>query len=516
MRSLGLFLLAILMATPTSAQVTVFNNATVFGATNPGQGLTVVNGRLVPPRKRAPDRVIDLQGGFVVPRLVDGHGHLLSLGRSLSRVDLRGASTWAEVIERTKRGAPPSGWVFGRGWDQNRFEGKAFPTHHALSAAFPDRPVVLRRVDGHALVANAAALAAAGITSSTAAPEGGRILKDSKGQPTGVLIDHAMPLLMDKRPQASPEQRRRWLKAACQKALSVGLTGMHDMGMDQETIGVMKLMDAAGELPIRVYAYTDGVVADQKPHSGKRFSVVGVKLFADGALGSRGAALLAPYDDRADWNGQMLSRPEDLANQVRAARAAGLQPAIHAIGDRGVRAAILALQASGGPLPGRLEHAQIVAAEDFARIKEAGLVASMQPTHATSDMPWAEARVGAQRIVGGYAWRTMLQHGIPLVFGSDFPVERPHVLEGIYAAVTRQDSGQQPAGGWYPKQRVTVAEALTAFSSSAANVVGDPVPWADFTVFDRDLRTVPAADILKARVRMVVVGGDVVYRARGK
>lgn len=504
-------LAALLIVGPASARgPTRFVNAVVFGSD--ASELTVDERGVLDSNAQA-TRVTNLRGGFVVPRLVDAHAHMLSLGRSLSRVDLRGTTSWTQVVERVEAGAPPRGWVFGRGWDQNDWaDGAAFPTHHALSEAFPDRPVVLTRVDGHAIIANQVALARAGVGPDTPVPEGGRILRAADGAPTGVLIDAAMALVRRHVPVLTVAERKAALKQAFQKVLSCGLTGIHDMGLDADTIQAFEELDAAGELPLRVYGYSDGLLPGSSPRRGRRFSLIGVKLFADGALGSRGAALLEPYSDEPAHRGMMQQSPEELRGLARAAQEAGFQVAIHAIGDGAVRAALDALKgAPAGGLRGRIEHAQIVHADDFPRFAQQDVIASMQPTHATSDMPWAEQRVGPERIRGAYAWRRVLQSGATLVFGSDFPVESYDVRKGIYAAITRQDEAGTPSGGWRAGERVGIEEALTAFSTTPGAIVGDPTPWGDFTVFHKDLRTLSPAEILTARVQMVVVGGEVVY-----
>ncbi len=501
-----------LVAAAASAQVVRYENAVVFGSKE--TALTTSGTRLVPNTTK-PDRTVDLKGAFVVPRLVDGHGHLLSLGRSLFRIDLVGTNSYAQVIQRVIAGAGDGqSWVFGRGWDQNDWEVKAFPTHGVLSEAFPRRPVVLRRVDGHAVLVNAEAMKRAGITGATKDPPDGRILRDAAGEPTGVLIDGAMTLVNDVVPAPTSAERRKWILAAVDQCLATGLTGMHDMGMDRETIAVLTALDIERALKMRVYAYTSGVIEGQRPYTGHNFSVVGVKLFADGALGSRGASLHAPYSDDPDNSGLLLTPPDTLAARVQATRAAGLQPAIHAIGDRGISTAIAALRKHPGPTPGRVEHAQVIAPGDFAAFDGGKIVASMQPTHATSDMPWAEDRVGPERIEGAYAWRTLLNRKAHLVFGSDFPVESHDVRKGLYAAVTRQDPDGRPAQGWMPKQRVTMSEALTAFSTAAAEAVGDRTSWADFAVYARDLRNVAPSEIPKVSVIMVVVGGVEVFSTK--
>ena len=525
-------LLVLLLSLPVdgSAERVRYMNATVFGAkvtrppTNSPTSLVTDGGRIVSDRGPV-DRVVDLRGGFVVPGLVDAHAHLLSLGRSLETIDLRGARSWEEAVGRVKRSAPETGWIFGRGWDQTRWKGGQFPTHESLSRAFPSRPVMLKRVDGHAIMVNAEAMRRAGVTRSTATPKGGRILRRPDGSPSGVFIDAAMPLIRGALPALTTAERRRLLSRALSRCASLGLTGIHDMGMDLPTAAILQRMDSKGELPLRVFAYLSTAPArgdapptdaeGDRPRKGRRFSIVGVKLFADGALGSRGAALLSDYSDEPGHRGLLQLSSAELKSAALRAAGRGLQVAIHAIGDRGVRVAIDALSAVAGTrprLPPRLEHAQVVHPEDFDRLVEIGAVASMQPTHATSDMRWAEKRVGRARIEGAYAWRTMLAKGIPLVFGSDFPVESPDIRKGIYAAITRMDAAGHPAGGWYPAQRMTAVETLTAFSTSAGAAVGADPTRADFTVFDRDLTRVSPTEILRATTRLVVVGGEVVYR----
>ena len=508
----GLTVLMLLGATPAMAHITRYENATIFGSD--ARAFVVEDGRFSD-TSAPPDAVVDLRGGFVVPYLADAHGHLLSLGRSLETVDLTGTASFDEVLARVKRDASASGWVFGRGWDQNDWPDKAFPAHAALTAAFPTRPVVLTRIDGHAYLANAAALRAAGIDRTTADPPGGRILRDPSGEPTGVLVDAAMERLDHAIPPLARADRERMLLAAMDRAVAVGLTSVHDMGVEEETYRALVELDRRGEVPLRVAVYLERPFAGAAPLVTGRVALVGVKLFADGALGSRGAALLAAYSDEPGNVGLLQHSPTELLERCREAATAGFHVAIHAIGDRGVRTALDALAACHPPV-GRVEHAQVVALTDLARFAAEHAVASMQPTHATSDMPWAEARVGEERLRGAYAWRKMLASGATLVFGSDFPIESIDPRKGLYAAVTRMDEAGRPPGGWTPGEVVTMDEALTAFSRAAARVVGfEPARYADFTVFDRDLRTLAPKDVLTARIAHVVVGGiDVTRKVR--
>jgi predicted amidohydrolase YtcJ len=370
---------------------------------------------------------------------------------------------------------------------------------------------------------------AAGITPNTPDPEGGRIIRDAGGNPTGVFVDAAMALIDTAVPPPSFELRKARVLAAAQRIAANGLTEMHDAGADESTIlAVCQLIDEK-RFPIRVYTMLtdDATLLDIwfrggiETGYGKRLTVRAVKLYADGALGSRGAALLAPYSDDPGNSGLLLSKPEHLLDVTRRARAAGFQVNTHAIGDRGVRNVIDAYEQAGVTAADRcrIEHLQVVAPADFPRLARIGIIGSMQPTHATSDMEWAEDRVGPERIKGAYAWRTVLDSGARLALGSDFPVEAVNPFFGIHAAVTRQDQKGSPAGGWYPAQKLTLAEAIRGFSADAAYAAFEetsrgtiePGKLADLTIVDGDLYAMPQADLFKAKVRMTVVGGEVVY-----
>ncbi|RMH41522.1 MAG: amidohydrolase [Deltaproteobacteria bacterium] len=479
-------------------------------------------------------RVIDLDGRTVTPGLIDAHAHLYGLGGALATVALKGAASEVEAAERiaaAAAGRAAGEWITGRGWDQTRWQPARFPTRATLDAAVPDHPVAVRRVDGHALWANSRALALAGVTRATADPPGGKIVRDAAGEPTGVLVDAAMDLIEAKIPEPSAAERRRRIAAAARVAVAAGLTGVHEMGLTDDTIAVYREMAADGELPLRVYAllaYRAGIageLATRKRYlddGDGRFSLRGVKAFADGALGSRGAALLAPYADDPGNTGLEITGRDELAALAMAAADAGWQVAVHAIGDRGNRNALDAFERAIAAHPGadlrfRVEHAQVLAPEDIPRFGALGVIASMQPTHATSDMRWAEQRLGPERVRGAYAWRSVLASGGRIAAGSDFPVEEVSPLLGVYAAVTRQDAQGQPPGGWYPDQRLTLAEALHAFTADAAyaGFAEDRVGrlragmLADVTVFDRPL----AADrsLLATKVELTVVGGRAVH-----
>ena len=481
--------------------------------------------------KRCPvGQVIDLAGGCAVPGLTDAHAHLGGLGVSLAQVDLRGARSVEDVVERIRRGAPAEGWIVGRGWDQNLWPGAAMPTHDALTAAFPERPVWLRRIDGHAGWANAAALRAGGVTAATSVPTGGEILlrDGAKGkEPTGVLVDAAMDLIPV--PPLPASELRRALLLAQEHVLARGLVSVHEMGVGPEGDAALRALAAEGLLKIRVVGYADERwfaagqgFPDMPDRAGKdaRYELVGVKLYVDGALGSRGAALLRPYADRPGHTGMLQHAPGQLQALVERALERRVQVAAHAIGDAAIRGLLDALEAAlkKAPAPDhrlRVEHAQIVDLADIPRFKALGAIASMQPTHATSDMPWAPARLGPDRLAGAYAWRRFLDAGVPLAFGSDFPVEEVEPTFGLYAAITRQDAAGQPSGGWLPDQRLTLDEAIAAFTRGAAwaahreDRLGALAPGmrADLTCFAGDLRAMSPSELRTAAVTATIVDG---------
>jgi hypothetical protein len=475
-------------------------------------------------------RVLELGEGAVLPGLHDAHAHLIGLGRAAEIVDLRGASSIDEVVARLRAAAPREGWLLGRGWDQNRWGG-AMPTRAPLDAAFGERPVWLQRIDGHAGWASSATLARAGIDASTQAPEGGEILRDEHGAPSGVLVDAAMDLVPE--PPASAADVARWAATATREAARHGLVAVHEMGMDALAATAFHALSGPS---IRVFGYAseawwqaglsgwtppDAELAHADPT--RRFELVGVKIYVDGALGSRGAALLEPYADRPDSSGLLLHEPEYFHTLVAELAAARMQPAAHAIGDRAIRTILDAYAAvpSVAALRPRIEHVQVIDLADIPRMAELGVIASMQPTHATSDMPWAPQRLGPTRLAGAYAWRRMLDAAVPLALGSDFPVEQVSPLLGLHAAVTRQDLAGLPAGGWLPEQRLRLDEAIAGFSAGAAyalrreQTLGHVAVGmaADLTLLERDPFTVEPAELAQLRVFATIVGGALVFEA---
>ena len=475
-------------------------------------------------------KVIELHGRAASPGLIDAHCHLYGLGTDLENISVRGLGSEAETVNAMAAAAKTRSadqWLIGRGWDQNRWPGQQFPNTKLLDAAVGDRPVVLQRIDGHALWVNSVALRVAGITKATKDPAGGKIIRGAHGEPTGVLLDNAEAMIFDKQPPATPELREKRLRAAAAVAIATGLTAVHDMGIEDETAAAYEKLAAAHQLPLRVHAFLTApadlarLATPPRPAVG-RFEMRGVKLYADGALGSRGARLYAPYSDDPKNVGLWRTDPARMMQLVEAAVAGGWQVGIHAIGDAAIGAVLDAYLAANRAHPGdhrlRVEHVQVIAPKDVPRMVEAHAIASMQPTHATSDMPWAEARLGAQRVVGAYAWRTMLDHHIPVAGGSDFPVEQVAPLLGIYAAVTRQDAKGMPAQGWYPAQKMTLTEALDAFTRGAAYAEGAEAERgvlavgrrADITVYSAALA--PDRSLLDLKIDYTVVDGEIVYQ----
>ncbi|HET9226250.1 MAG TPA: amidohydrolase [Thermoanaerobaculia bacterium] len=479
-------------------------------------------------------RVIDLAGRVVTPGLIDAHSHLAGLGQALAAVDLTAAPTFDEVVRRVKEAAakvPKGTWVGGRGWDQNLWPEKDFPTHGALSAAVPDHPVWLTRVDGHAALVNAKAMEIVGLGPDIQDPPGGRFLRDGDGRPTGVMIDNAMDVVGSKLPAATVQDKERELRSASRHCLELGLTTVTDMGVGPAEIAAYTNLLKAGELPIRSALFlgdNEQLLASwfqsgPQVDPTSRLLIRGVKLYADGALGSRGAALLEPYSDDANNLGLMVAAGSHLEDVSRRAAQAGFQVGIHAIGDRGSLVAIDAMEKAIAGKPDarfRLEHTQVTRVQDLQRMAKLGIVASMQPTHATSDMPWADERIGEGRLERAYAWRKVLDFGGRLALGSDFPVESADPRLGLYAAVTRQDLSGQPEGGWLPGERLTREEALRGFTLDAAwslfldKEVGslEVGKRADLVVFSRDIMTVPEKEIPKVEIDYTLVDGKVSYQ----
>jgi predicted amidohydrolase YtcJ len=482
---------------------------------------------------------IDLQGKTVLPGLIDAHGHVLGLGQMMIQLNLTGTASLADALKATSAYAaanPQLAWLRGRGWNQEIWKLGRFPTAAELDGAVADRPVLLERVDGHAAWANTRALQLAGITRDTPDPAGGKIERDANGNATGVLIDAAQELVLKVIAPQTGAERRAYLDRALRELAAVGLTSVHDAGVGFDDDALMREYADAGKLTTRVYAMIGGTEADfdklakggpLKDYADGMYALRAVKLYSDGALGSRGAALLAPYSDEPKSHGLLFQSNEAMAAMMGKAMQRGYQVNVHAIGDAGNRQILdayahLVKQYPASDPRHRMEHAQVVDLADIARFKTIGIVPSMQPTHATSDMNMAEQRVGAQRIKGAYAWRSFLKQGSRIACGSDFPIESPNPLLGIHAAVTRQDAAGQPVKGWYPDQAMTLTEALRCFTLDAAYAAHQEKSLgslekgkrADFIVIGEDLFAMPASDIHKVSVQQTWVGGRQVFEKK--
>ena len=491
--------------------------------------------------KGSATKVVDARGAAILPGLHDAHGHFTGLGASLQVLRLRGTASWEQIVGMVRRraaSARPGEWIQGRSWDQNDWPVKEFPSHEMLTNAAPNNPVYLTRVDGHAAMVNKAALDAAGVTKDTKDPEGGRIIRDGQGNPTGVLVDQAMRLVSRNIPAVSQAQLEEQILLADAEARKLGLTMVHDAGASTEIVEAYKRLIDAGKLQTRLYVMLRGPMAMLKPHFDKgpitnygnhHLAVRAVKISADGALGSRGAALLEPYSDEPGNSGLLVNPPEEVYAQTLAASKAGFQMCVHAIGDRANRMVMDTFERVQKEVPGsrdlrmRNEHSQILDAAEIPRFAKLNVIASMQATHATSDLPWAPARLGDARVEeGAYVWQKLLKTGAIIANGSDFPVEEPNPMLGLYASITRQDPSGNPPSGWQPDQRLSREETLrsftlhAAFAAHAEKDLGSLTPGklADLIVLSKDVMTVPPKEILSTTVTTTVIGGRVVYEAR--
>ncbi len=522
--------------------------------------------------EKYPDaKLIDGNGHALLPGLTDAHVHIMGLGEANLNVNVMGLQSLEETLQKVEAYAqdyPDLPWIRGRGWNQVLWDEDRFPTAEDLDKVVPDRPVWLTRVDGHAGWANSKALEIAGVTKETTDPDGGSVIRDDDGEPTGVFIDRAMDLIRDHIPPPREAERKMALEAALDKLRSEGLTGVHDAGLGFEDVRLMKEFADKGKLTTRVYGMTGGAGDDfdrlsggemarrdkdrsgQKPvahsdtwpesgpvdgYADDRLFLRSVKLYTDGALGSRGAALLDDYSDDPGNRGLLLLSHEELTEKIRKIIQAGFQPAVHAIGDEANRMVLdvfeNAAEESGVQQNNsdagidarlnrpRIEHAQVVHPDDIPRFDELGVIASMQPVHATSDMNMAEDRIGRDRMKGAYAWRTILEQNIMIASGSDFPVELSNPFHGLYSAVTRRDHEGNPEGGWYPEQRLSRKEALHSFTLGAAYAgfmedrTGslEPGKWADFILVDKDFFEIPESEIHRIEVVETWLAGEKVY-----
>ena len=488
-------------------------------------------------------KVVDLAGAAVFPGFTDAHMHLPALGEREMNLNLEGTNTLEEFLARVKARvdqAKPGQWVTGRGWIETFWKPPVFPTRQDLDRVSPNNPVVLTRADGHASVANSAALRLAGITRETRVPTGGAINKDGAGEPTGMLIDHAQELVGRLVPPPSEAERDQAILLGVQREVQLGWTEIQDAHGSWAEVDRIRRLYKDGKIKIRIVKNISGPGPDankliaQGPVLGEfggRLTVRTIKVVMDGALGSRGAALLAPYSDDPKTTGLITTDTVALKPMLVAALRNGIQVATHSIGDRGNRLTLDFYERAMKEVPAaerkiaeprwRDEHSQIVNPVDIPRFKQLGVIASMQPSHAISDLYFAPARLGMDRLKGAYAWQSFMKLGVPVPGGSDAPVERGEPLIEFYAAVARKDLQGRSGEGWHPEEKATREQALKMFTAWAAYAAFqesergsiEPGKLADLTVFDRDLMTVPEPEILKAKNLMTIINGEVVYAA---
>ena len=474
---------------------------------------------------------IDAGGKFIYPGFIDAHAHFVGYGLSLQTVNLMGTNSWDEVIEKVKTfaAANPEGWITGRGWDQNDWATKDFPTNFKLNELFPDRPVLLRRVDGHAAIANQKALDLAGIKAGDTLTGGD--IEEMEGTLTGLLIDNAVGLVSAKIPAATEEQFKKALQAAEKNCFAVGLTTIDDCGLSFGSVDQIKALQEKGDLKMRLYV----MLSDDKNNydylekngviKTDRLNVRSIKVYADGALGSRGACLLHPYSDKPGWSGFLLSAPahfDSLANYILQK---GWQMCTHAIGDSGNRTMlnIYAKYLKGkNDLRWRIEHAQVVNENDFNLFGANSIIPSVQPTHGTSDMYWAGDRLGAERVKGAYAYKQLLQQNGWMPLGTDFPVEDISTFKTFFAAVVRKDAKGWPANGYQMENALSREEALRGMTIWAAKSNFEETEkgslekgkFADFIILDADLMKAPESDLLQIKVLKTFLGGEKVYERK--
>ncbi|QFU76170.1 amidohydrolase [Halioglobus maricola] len=499
-----------------------------------GKTITAVyDSALAAEQSQARDK-IDAGGATLLPGLIDAHGHIGGYGQALASVDLFGAGSEAEAARRVADFAAQNkdAWIVGRGWNQVLWQDKEFPERSSLDSVDTDRPIALSRVDGHALWVNSTALEMAGIDAETPDPDGGQIIRGADGKPTGVLIDNAMDKVFRAIPSLTDDNIAEYQRQALLSAASFGLTSIHDAGITAAQVKAFQTLQASGSLPLRVYAMLDvldhenDAILARGPQIDPEhmLDIRSVKISADGALGSRGAALFEDYSDKPGHTGLLLLSDEDLRHHMSRAMAAGYQVNTHAIGDL-ANARILDLyeelmpQYKSTDQRHRIEHSQILRVEDIPRFASLGVIASIQPTHATSDMNMAGDRLGKDRLVGAYAWKSLLDSGAHLAGGSDFPVEHPNPFFGLYSAITRQNHDGEPPGGWLPEQKISRTEALYLFTEGAAysahqeQLIGRLAPgyFADFILVKEDYFDMPESDIWNSTVLETWVGGTKVY-----
>jgi predicted amidohydrolase YtcJ len=480
--------------------------------------------------------IIDGKGKTLIPGLIDAHGHILSYGLSLLRADLVNSQSEQEAITKTLNYAKANSgltWIQGRGWNQTQWPSNTFPTAKSLDAAFPDQPVWLKRVDGHAGWANSKAMALAGINDKTKSPEGGEIITDEQGMPTGVFIDNAMSLIDNGMAPLTVKEQKQVLIKAMDTLAGFGLTSVHDAGIDADNIQAFKELSQDQSMSIRVNAmlylpsakWQQTLAKGQYKSKDAMFTFNSVKIQADGALGSRGAALIADYSDQVGHRGLLLNTPKEFEQLVSTAMKAGFQVNSHAIGDNANKLVLDTYEkhskaTNTQALRHRVEHAQVLRIEDIPRFNKLGIIASMQATHATSDKNMAQDRLGPTRILGAYAWRKLLNANAVIAAGSDFPVESPNPFYGLHASITRQDHKNMPKNGWFANEKMSPLEAFKSFTIDAAysghqeNIIGSLAVGkkADFVLLEQNLFDVPQTDIWKMQVNKTWVNGKLVYQ----
>ncbi|NUZ12456.1 amidohydrolase [Pseudoalteromonas sp. McH1-7] len=545
MKKTFLALLAVFSLCAT-AQVTVIHNVNGYTPTKSQavtrfSSLVIKDGKVVKTSEKDlseqyPNAIkFNGEGKTLLPGLIDAHGHIIGLGNNLLTLDVRGSSSIAEIGKRltayakTHKGA----WIIGRGWDQTLWPGGQFPTAADLDKYVKDKPVMLTRVDGHAIWVNTKAMELANISSATQTPEGGEIIKLSTGQPSGIFIDKAEELVRRQVPTLSQEQVNLALDKAAEHLLSLGITSAHDAGIDHTTWQVYQARAKQRTMPLRVYAMLSasspklgemlgaGIIKDTQD----QLSIRSVKIYADGALGSRGAALIGDYHDRKGHRGLMLENQSTLESLIVQSIRHGYSAHTHAIGDRANRIVLDAYQnvftkVGGRLLRNRIEHAQIVHPDDIPRFKTLDIIPSMQPVHATSDMHMAEKRLDDKQLRGAYAWQTFLKQGSRVAAGSDFPVELANPFHGLHAAITRQDHQNLPEQGWRPAEKLTKVQALRAFTLDAAYSAFQEYKlgsleqgkWADFILIDQDYFTVNDDVIDDIQVEQTWIAGELKYQ----
>ncbi|GAA5038893.1 amidohydrolase [Marivirga lumbricoides] len=475
------------------------------------------------------DSTIDLAGAAVYPGFIDGHAHFYRYSLGLQDVDLTGTQSFNEVVQRLQKHAekyPEDNWLFGRGWDQNDWENKEFPDKDTLDILFPNKVIMLHRVDAHAVLTNSKGLQTAGINANTKIAGGEVVMKN--GEASGVLIDNAIDALSEKIPEASLEKKQELLQQGQKNCFSVGITSLADAGLDRKQVELMDGMQKNGSLKMRTYAMISPTEANMNYYFGKGhyktdfMHVRSFKIYGDGALGSRGASLLHPYSDMPETKGFLLSEVNTFDSLAKIIMAKNFQMNTHCIGDSSNRVItdIYAKYLKGkNDKRWRIEHAQVVTSADINKFGSYNILPSVQPTHATSDMYWAEDRLGEQRIKTAYAYQDLLKQNGMLILGSDFPVEDINPLYGFHAAIARQDEENYPEGGFQPENALTREQALkgmtiwAAFGQFEENEKGsiEKDKLADFVILDQDIMEIPYEKIRATKVMETWVGGKKVY-----